>query len=618
MSTKIFILCPSVERLKSIQHMYEPYPWAVPIVIEKQGIELENNFWEQLIGIRSIWENCEMVGTMSNSCYKKINLQEVNNIIINRHYRPNRYHHFMDSNVPIPNNNTQKHPYFNQIWNDMLKQLNLKTTTENNANYWMCHPILMKKFIIWYTQIMHPTIMEHPYILSDAQYQDEWGNHDQDQNSPMMKIWGKPYFPHFPFVVERLNKCFFETYYPGDVLKKNNFDWKFYIDHHKFPFISKSDAWVHYYTYGQFCNMKCVPDGVQYDLENELVRYNNKCSKIVFLISHDRYAGGAQTCLANIERLYNDNGITTIMIYKSVLDLDPNFDIVRYILDTAAQQNMVPVVICNTIVSYEIVEKLSHTNILTYWYIHEWIDDSSIVHFESYLSNHHVFESRIKKIFVCDSGLANMKEYIPNITNSIILYNTHRAEHLYGSLQKYKRTIQKDPGTIYLSIIGTVETRKNQQAFIDHVFYPLCGIFRNIKLLLVGRIECPLQIRPGYEPEIIQTGMVENALPYIHMADICISYSVNEVLPMNLIESMFLRKPIISTNVGGISEMITDQHDGFLIDMNDHTKCNTIINMLLMNPQMREYIGKNANARFWKQFSHTATADIVLDFLTYR
>ena len=618
MSTKIFILCPSVERLKSIQHMYEPYPWAIPIVIEKQGIELENNFWEQLIGIRSIWENCEMVGTMSNSCYKKINLQEVNNIIINRHYRPNRYHHFMDSNVPIPNNNTQKHPYFNQIWNDMLKQLNLKTTTENNANYWMCHPILMKKFIIWYTQIMHPTIMEHPYILSDAQYQDEWGNHDQDQNSPMMKIWGKPYFPHFPFVVERLNKCFFETYYPGDVLKKNNFDWKFYIDHHKFPFISKSDAWVHYYTYGQFCNMKCVPDGVQYDLENELVRYNNKCSKIVFLISHDRYAGGAQTCLANIERLYNDNGITTIMIYKSVLDLDPNFDIVRYILDTAAQQNMVPVVICNTIVSYEIVEKLSHTNILTYWYIHEWIDDSSIVHFESYLSNHHVFESRIKKIFVCDSGLANMKEYIPNITNSIILYNTHRAEHLYGSLQKYKRTIQKDPGTIYLSIIGTVETRKNQQAFIDHVFYPLCGIFRNIKLLLVGRIDCPLQIRPGYEPKIIQTGMVENALPYIDMADICISYSVNEVLPMNLIESMFLRKSIISTNVGGISEMITDQHDGFLIDMNDHTKCNTIINMLLMNPQMREYIGKNANARFWKQFSHTATADIVLDFLTYR
>ena len=133
MSTKIFILCPSVERLKSIQHIYNQYPWAVPIVIEKQGIELENNIWGQLIGIRSTWEKCEMVGTMSNSCYKKVNLQEMNSIIINRQYRPNRYYHFMDSNIPIPNNNTQKHPYFSQIWNDMLKQLNLKTTTENNV-----------------------------------------------------------------------------------------------------------------------------------------------------------------------------------------------------------------------------------------------------------------------------------------------------------------------------------------------------------------------------------------------------------------------------------------------------------------------------------------------------
>ena len=84
-------------------------------------------------------------------------------------------------------------------------------------------------------------------------------------------------------------------------------------------------------------------------------------------------------------------------------------------------------------------------------------------------------------------------------------------------------------------------------------------------MLIVGRIGEELHINPSYSEDIILVGVVNNALPFINMSDILVSYSINEVLPLNIIESFYCKKPVISTNVGGIAEMITDNYDGFFI-----------------------------------------------------
>lgn len=60
-----------------------------------------------------------------------------------------------------------------------------------------------------------------------------------------------------------------------------------------------------------------------------------------------------------------------------------------------------------------------------------------------------------------------------------------------------------------------------------------------------------------------------NPYPYIKASDYFILPTQSESYPLVIGEVMCMRKPIISTNVGGISEMIEDGVDGILIQYNE-------------------------------------------------
>jgi len=597
----IYILCSDCQKLNSSAEIYNKYSWAKPILLLKQDYSFENTFWKQLEDIQFEWENYDMVGTLSYSSFKKINLDKVDQIIKHNLYYPNKYYHFMDSNVPIPNHNTDKHPKFRIIWNDILYILNLKSTTENCCNYWMCSPLLMKHFINWYNNTCLPVLIKHPLIFSNANYTGADYN-NTILSDKLIKIWGKPYYPHFPFIAERLNKCFFETYYSNQVEKVNNFCYEDYINNNNdLKSFSTAQAKQHFYKYGQFERRACN------NIENELL------PRIVFFISHDKNKGGAQNCLFNVENIYRTNGIKTEMLYLE----DVNFNIVEYILNKSVELNSFPVVFCNTLVSYNIVNILSKTNILTYWYIHEWYDDFTKQFFEKYISDVSIFNSSINLIFVCNASFINYSNYIKVIKNQHVIYNTYCPEKLLYYMNQEQSNITKQDEYIYISIIGTIEARKNQQSFIDNVFYKLKDKYTNIKLVIVGRISESLNILPAYINDIIVIGVVDNAIPYINLSDIIVSYSINEVFPLNIIESFYCSKPVVSSNVGGINEIIKDNYDGYLFKTNDHNKCFEILCNLIEDKMLRYTIGTRAKETFLNKFDEKNVVDKFLSLLEY-
>uniref|UniRef100_A0A6C0LWG2 Glycosyl transferase family 1 domain-containing protein n=1 Tax=viral metagenome TaxID=1070528 RepID=A0A6C0LWG2_9ZZZZ len=609
----IYVLCHDT---KLNSDKYSKYSWAKPILLTSQDYSFENVFWKQLNTIRHEWETCDMVGTIAWSAFKKIDLEIVDEIITNKLYYPNQYYHFMDSNVPIPNSNTNKHKHFLTIWNDILKNLGLKTTTENNCNYWMCSPVLMNHFIRWYTNICLPELIKHPLMFADSDYTGEdWNNSIVKEN--LIKLWGKPYYPYFPFIAERLHKCFFETYYPTHVEKVNNFCHIFYTDTYKdLKHLNKIQSKQHYYKYGQYEKRIC--DKHTNSMKNELIRYNNLIPKMVFLINHDKQnTGGAQNCLLNLENIYKKNGIRTELLHLEDININ-NINIAQYILDTSSKNNCCPIVFCSTLVCYNIVSKLSNTAVLTYWFIHEWYDNFTKQFFKNFISDHSVFNSAINLIFSCEASFNNFNNNIPIIKNKHIIHNALPSLEKLDILRNEKQNIiVKQTDTLYLSIIGTIEQRKNQQSFIDNVFYRLKDKYKLIKLLIVGRIAENLNINPTYSNDIILVGVVNNALPFINISDIIVSYSINEVLPLNIIESFYCRKPVVSTNVGGVKEIITDNYDGFLLEINEHNKCFDILCNLIENNDLRNTIGNRAYDSFYKKFNENKTIDKFLSLLDY-
>jgi hypothetical protein len=195
----LYILCHNEERFLDAQTRYNPYPWATPILMKYQDSTFENAFWKQLGEIKEEWTDCEMVGTLSYKAFEKIDLNHVDRIIRDRSQWRSGYYNFMETDKPLKN----QHPHLLEIIRDVLTELRLPEPTSAYCNYWMCTPHKMLGFLEWYETQLKPAVIEHPLATTDSGYHVH-------NKMDLIKLWGKPYYPHIPFVMERLTICYFK------------------------------------------------------------------------------------------------------------------------------------------------------------------------------------------------------------------------------------------------------------------------------------------------------------------------------------------------------------------------------------------------------------------------
>ena len=74
----------------------------------------------------------------------------------------------------------------------------------------------------------------------------------------------------------------------------------------------------------------------------------------------------------------------------------------------------------------------------------------------------------------------------------------------------------------------------------------------------------------GIEKTFLLLNSQKNPWPYIKASDYFVLPSQSESYPLTIGEVMGLGKPIISTNVGGIPEMIENKVDGILVNYNEN------------------------------------------------
>lgn len=77
-------------------------------------------------------------------------------------------------------------------------------------------------------------------------------------------------------------------------------------------------------------------------------------------------------------------------------------------------------------------------------------------------------------------------------------------------------------------------------------------------------------------------------------ADVYVLPSYNEGLPISILEAMSYGLPVISTNVGGIPEVVHDRVNGFVIAPGDITTLAERIQQLVGNPVLRVQMGKES------------------------
>jgi glycosyltransferase involved in cell wall biosynthesis len=195
--------------------------------------------------------------------------------------------------------------------------------------------------------------------------------------------------------------------------------------------------------------------------------------------------------------------------------------------------------------------------------------------------------------------------YLPNSINEIEVKKIKKLdkEDLHAKLNFSKDNIN-------IVLVGSVQPRKGQDMLIE-ILEDMKALNKNIKIHMVGGISKHNRGDLIYErfmkskasDIVVFHGFKSNAMEYIYMSDICIFTSRSEAFPRTILEYMVFKKPIVSTNVSGVPEMITHSENGLLCDADDSKQFFKNLKLLVDDLELQNNLANKANETYSQIFS---------------
>lgn len=184
-----------------------------------------------------------------------------------------------------------------------------------------------------------------------------------------------------------------------------------------------------------------------------------------------------------------------------------------------------------------------------------------------------------------------------------------QIEHIHGvgaDARKYRKRPEEDCKALrnelfsssahFLLCTGELLPNKNQSAAIQ-AMQQVASLYPETVLLMAGNG----QMRQKLEQEVRQFHLEKNVRflgyrtdleRFVNIAEIIISCSFREGLPMNIVEAMLLAKPVIASDNRGHRELIIPGENGYLVPPADSALLAEKIMYLLSHPKLAVQMGQ--------------------------
>jgi glycosyltransferase involved in cell wall biosynthesis len=165
-------------------------------------------------------------------------------------------------------------------------------------------------------------------------------------------------------------------------------------------------------------------------------------------------------------------------------------------------------------------------------------------------------------------------------------------------------------------VVGMVARLDLQKGFeyLLRAVGELCAAFPALKVVIVGEgpdrhaIESMVQ-RFGLQSNVILAGQ-HSDMPGIYAAmDVFVLPSLNEGLPMTILEAMAASRPVIATRVGAIPKVIKDGETGLLVDPGDANGLRDALARFLTDSDLCRRIGSAGHD--WVSRNYTSEAMVL-------
>ena len=157
-------------------------------------------------------------------------------------------------------------------------------------------------------------------------------------------------------------------------------------------------------------------------------------------------------------------------------------------------------------------------------------------------------------------------------------------------------------------MVGAFEKRKRQIEFLS-IFKKLLEKNKNLLLILVGSgILLNYAKKKVLELKIKQNvlfiGFSKSPEKYIAFADLCVMNSIREGLPRVVPQYIASGKPVITSNLPGINEIIKNNKNGIIFNKNNENELYQKLNFLIQNKKIINKLtsgAKNTDISKWSE-----------------
>lgn len=148
-------------------------------------------------------------------------------------------------------------------------------------------------------------------------------------------------------------------------------------------------------------------------------------------------------------------------------------------------------------------------------------------------------------------------------------------------------------------IVGTVARMHEQKgySYLLRAAQEVIRYYPEVKFLLVGdgplknKME-QLAVDLKITKNVLFKGFYKDVPAIMSIFDIFVLPSLWEGLPITILEAMVMRKPVIATKVGGVSEAVKDGLTGLLVEPCDYLSLSGAIMRLLNDEELRFKMGR--------------------------
>lgn len=207
----------------------------------------------------------------------------------------------------------------------------------------------------------------------------------------------------------------------------------------------------------------------------------------------------------------------------------------------------------------------------------------------------------------------SLKKDVQIIPNPVNIKEIKRNLDLHFDFRKNQSL---PPNTKIVLFIGRLELRKGIDIF-EKVIPQVVKELPNTIFVFIGEehgYSKKQMIKKLKKHQAEKNALFLDRLPYektmniLNQADVFVLPSIYEPFGIVLVEAMVCRKPVVSTNVGGIPEVVENGKTGILVKPKDAQACSKAILELLQSPKKCVAFGKVGRKRAKKLFNHITVA----------